>query len=535
MSIINLFKKHKLTVVFAAIAVVTVVFAANQHLKNNSAVEVPADIQEVSLIPVADYRQEKTVDLDNAIVESLGQADLKAQISAPVMQVNVKLGDPVAAGQTLVQLQNNDIKAQLEQAQAGLAAANAKLDELQRGARAEDIAISQTSSNETRMALINSIKDSYAKSDDAIHNHIDKFFTNPRESSAAFRVEVNVSGTAKSFFNPIDNDLAIEVQKQKYELESVLSDWQTAVSGLDSSTTDSKLQESLALSKKNLQTEIDFLNNMAPLVNGMTAESSSVKTVIDGYKTEFSAARSTVSGALASLQGAQTSWQTAQKALDYKLAGASAEQLEQGKAAVAQAAASVDTLKATLAKTSIVSPINGRISYIDVNVGEFASAGTLVASVVNPSALQVKTYVSETDLPSVTEGARATIGNNARGIVEAVAPAVDSQTKKAQINIIVTDKGDPSIVVGQNVGVKIASKDSENAKYYLLPIEAIQFTGNETYALSVGPNSTLEKVPVATGQIVGEKIYVTSGIDENSAIVSSVRGLAPGQKVTVKK
>jgi len=436
MNIINFFKKHKLTVVFAAIAITVVVFAVNQRLKNNSIAEPPTGIQEVSLIPVADYRQEKTINLDSAIVESLGQADLKAQISAPVSQVFVKLGDQVTAGQTLVQLQNNDIKAQLEQAQAGLAAANAKLDELQRGSRAEDIAISQTSANETRTALINSIKDAYAKSDDAIHNHIDKFFTNPHESSAAFRVEVVASGTAKSFFNPVDNDLAIKVQKQKYKLESVLSEWQTSVSGLDSSSSDSKLQESLALSKKNLQTEIDFLNDMAPLVNGMTAENSSVKTAIDAYKNEFAAARTTVSGALISLQAAQTSWQTAQKALDYKLAGASVEQIEQGKAAVAQAQASVNALKATLAKTSIVSPINGRVSYIDVNVGEFATSGTLIASIVNPNALRIKTYVSETDRAAVVEGAPVTIGVNARGIVEAIARQSTAKPKKPKLILL---------------------------------------------------------------------------------------------------
>jgi len=162
-------------------------------------------------------------------------------------------------------------------------------------------------------------------------------------------------------------------------------------------------------------------------------------------------------------------------------------------------------------------------------------AGTLMVSVVNPTTLQVKAYVSENDLAEIFEGATVVIDTNARGIVEAVAPAVDSQTKKAQVNIIITDNGNPPIVVGQSVSVKVVAKNTNNTKYFLLPIEAIQFMGNETYVLTVDDNSVLQKIPVVTGQVVGEKIYVTSGLDESIPIVASVRGLMPGQMVKIRK
>jgi len=196
------------------VAVVLIVAAISSHLKNNSSNQNTMAITQVALISLADWREEKMIDLGNATVESAGQVDLKAQISAPIAEVRVKLGDTVNAGQLLVQLQNNDIKAQLEQAQAGLTVAQAKLDELQRGSRAEEIAISQTAVDESRKALINSIKDAYAKSDDAIHNHIDKFFTNPRESSAKFQLEINISGAPKTIFYANDIELANKVERK---------------------------------------------------------------------------------------------------------------------------------------------------------------------------------------------------------------------------------------------------------------------------------------------------------------------------------
>lgn len=528
----NFIKQHKLTVIFLLISLALIAMVIDRRANNGIAVQNTADIPEVTLLSTADYRRQESVDLENATVESLGQANLKAQTSGAITQVNVKLGDRVAAGLVLMQLQNSEIKAQLEQARAGLVLVQARLEELQRGSRAEDLAISQTSANETKTALVNSIKDAYAKSDDAIHNHIDKFFTNPRQSSTQFLVQINIPGAAKVEFKAQNPELAAKVEKDKYKLEAILSDWQTATTNLQASSNDNALQNALEQSQKNLQMETDFLNDMAQLVNSLSSDSTAVKTIIDGYKTEFSAARNTVSGSLGSLQAAETAWKAAQKALDYKLAGSSAEQIEQGNAAVNQAQASVDALKAALAKTSVISPIEGRVSYINGNIGEYITAGSLVAEVVNPAALRVKTYISESDLANVAAGAAATIGDNASGIVETVSPAVNSQTKKAEVNIVVTQNGNPPIVVGQNVSVKISRSSSQN--YFLLPIEAIQFTGSETYALSVGPDSSLIKVPVVTGQVIGEQIYVVSGINDGSLIVSSVRGLEPGKTVTIR-
>ncbi len=526
-------KQHKLTIIFLLTSLALIAMVINRRINSGTAAQTTANIPEVTLLPTADYRRQESVNLDNATVESLGQANLKAQTSGAITQVNVKLGDRVSAGQVLMQLQNGDIKAQLEQAQAGLVLAQAKLEELQRGSRAEDIAISQTSADETKTALINSIKDTYAKSDDAIHNHIDKFFTNPRQSSVKFSLQINISGATKTEFKAQNPELAAKVEKTKYELETILSDWQTATADLRTSSDAGALQNALDRSKENLQTETDFLNDMAQLVNSLSADNTAVKTVIDGYKTEFSAARNAVSSSLASLQAAETAWKSAQKALNYKLAGSSSEQIEQGKAAVDQAQASVDALKAALVKTSVISPIDGRVSYINGNIGEYIGAGSLAAEVVNPAALRVKTYISESDLHNVAAGATVAIGDNALGIVETVSPAVNSQTKKAEVNIVITQNGNPPIVVGQNVSVKISGSSSQN--YFLLPIEVIQFTGSETYALSVGPDLSLVKIPVITGQVIGEKIYVVSGIDDNSLIVSSVRGLEPGMTVAIRR
>lgn len=515
----NFIKQHTFGFLFAVLAVILVLAAVDNQMKNNAQSQVKEPVAAVKLIAVEDLREQKTVRVEGGAVQSLNQADLKSQISAQITAVNAKLGDQVQAGQVIVQLQNGDISAQLEQARARLA-------ELKKGARDEELNLARTASNEARVVLINSVKDAYAKSDDAIHNHIDKFFVNPRGKNIQFSITLNVGGSQVSFY-PSDSDLGRRVADRKYKIETMLGEWKDLLAGADAAANDADIENIVAISKKNLQEEIDFANEMAPLVNSLSSDNSTYKGIIDGYKGEFSTARSAINGSLASLQGAFTAWETARQTLELKLAGASPEQLRQAQAAV-------DALESTLAKTSIVSPISGQISYINGRVGELAGAGSLVATVVNPGALQIKAYVSERDLPALAEGAAVKIDGGGRGILQTISPAANSQTKKFEINVLVVKPGDTPLIVGQTVGFEIAAKGGADSNAYLLPIEAIQFTAAGNYVLTVGAESALEQVPVTTGDIVGEKIYVIGGLDGDAKIVASTRGLKSGDIVKIE-
>jgi multidrug efflux pump subunit AcrA (membrane-fusion protein) len=521
MNLLNYIKKNRLTVAFSIVALGLVFLAIASRIKNPAVLETARDTPTVSLISVSDYREQKTVNLDNGTVQSLGQADLKSQITEPIAAANVKLGDSVAAGQLLVQLQNNDIRAQLDQAQA-------QLDGLEKGARPEDIALSQTGRDQAQASLVSSIKNSYSSSDDAVHNHVDKFFANPRQSNAVFLVVINI-GSGQTTFHASDTDLASQINGQKYTLEKNLGGWQAAAMDLEPTSTTSDIENALALSKANLQKEIDFLNEMAPLVNGLSSGDVTYKQIIDGYKAEFSAARTTMNGALSALQGSETAWRSAQLALNLKVAGASSDQIKAAQAAV-------DGLRATLAKTSIVSPISGKVSYLSANVGELASSGQLIASVVNPNSLKVTAYVSESDRPLIAAGDPAIINGKIKGIVRSVSPVINSQTKNAQVDIIVTDSGN-ALVAGQNARVSIAAKVlAKTSDAYLLPIQAVQFSGanNQNYVFTVNSENTLTSVPVTTGALIGENVEITSGLTPDMKIISAVTGFETGEKVNIQ-
>lgn len=531
MNLLSIVKQHKVSATFAVIAASLIATAVATRVNDQNQTPTTDGRPTVSLVPAADFARPLTIDLDSGQVESMKQADLKAQMTAQIVSVNAKLGDNVSAGQILVKLQDRDIAAQLEQAQAGLSAAQARLDELKRGGRTEDIAISRTGAAEAQTSLINSLKDTYAKSDDAIHNHIDKFFANPHQRNAEFLISVNVGGIQTSF-RPNNDDLAYKTANQKYALEAVLSDWQKTIMTVTADSGQNQIDAATDLSKKNLQTIIDFMNTMAPLVNDLTTDNSTYKPIIDGYKTEFSAARGAVSGALAVLQGAQAAQKNAANALDLKLAGSSAEQIRQGQAAVEQAQAAVNALKATLSKTAIAAPISGKISYISGDIGELAAAGQLIASIVNPGTLQVKTYASENDLAQIQIGAAAEIDGGASGIVSNVSPAIDAQTKKAEVMIAINKNAPAPIIIGQSVSVKISAENKNSGRTdFLLPIQAVQFTNESNFVLTVNSRNIVETISVQTGDLIGENIRIVGGLPADAKIIPSVRGLKAGDTV----
>jgi len=510
-------KNWRLTAILV-VAVLIVVGILGYRIKQNSAVTNPAaSVPTVSLIAIKDYLEPAAITLDNGTVESVSQADLRAQVSAPISQVNANLGDNVGAGQIIAAQKNEDIQAQLASAQANLQTA-------QTGDRPEDLAISQTQVDQAKAALASAIQDAYAKSDDAIKNHIDKFFANPETSNLQFSIVIDAGAGGVVQFGSDQTDAQRQAETDKIALIAKMSAWQKSVSDPAIS-----LETNLALAKNNLNYIINFLNDMSQAVNPLTSDNATYKQILDGYKTELSASRATISVTLSALQGTETSWRVASQTLALKQAGSTPEQLKQAQSAV-------DALQAQLDKTYIRAPFFGKVSFLDAKIGELASPGQLVATIVNPGALQITTYASANDLPNIAIGDTVAINTTSAGIVSRVSPAVDPQTKKAQL-IVSVSSNDPKspIIIGQTVALNIQSKKlAQTTPVYLLPLQAVR-SNSEDFVYTVDQNNAVQPIPVTTRNLVGESIEVSGNLASDLKIISSTSGLSAGDKVIVQK
>lgn len=136
--------------------------------------------------------------------------------------VGVKIGDKVSAGQTLAQVENSELLAQLAENKANVKTQKAKLDELKIGTRPEEIKVyevkvenAKTALDDTKTALIDKLKDAYTKSDDAVRNKVDQLFSNPRTSNPTIKIS--------EFYKKM------EIEWERILIESMLLKWQSSL------------------------------------------------------------------------------------------------------------------------------------------------------------------------------------------------------------------------------------------------------------------------------------------------------------------
>src|SRR5574344_24492 len=88
-------------------------------------------------------------------VQPVESVDLAFERSGKVSSINVAIGDKVEAGRVLSSLDNQELAAQLLQAQAGLEAERAKLSEMRKGTRLEEVQAAETRLSNAQTSFAN--------------------------------------------------------------------------------------------------------------------------------------------------------------------------------------------------------------------------------------------------------------------------------------------------------------------------------------------------------------------------------------------
>jgi RND family efflux transporter MFP subunit len=98
-------------------------------------------------------------------------------------------------------------------------------------------------------------------------------------------------------------------------------------------------------------------------------------------------------------------------------------------AAYDQALAALNTARLNLDRTSVRSPVNGYVTNLQVNVGDYATAGKALLALVDSDSFYVVGYFEETKVHNIQEGDRATVrlmgfDTDLDGHVESIARAI---------------------------------------------------------------------------------------------------------------
>ncbi len=427
---------------------------------------------------------------------------LSFQESGQIATVNVNEGDAVPAGKVLASLDQSSLRAGLEQADAGLAAAQAKLDELVSGTRPEQLAIDQAAVTNAVAALGADDGTAYSAADDAIHNQTDNLFENP----------IN-EGNPIFFISMSDSQTQIDIENQRLVIGAVLDGWYAALSAPSSTPVSLSLVANSAL-----QQIQSYLDAIARAVDGATPSSALTSTALAGYKADVVAARTEVGSAITALTAAESALETAQNQRALAEAGSTPQDIEVQKAVVQQLQAQVASAQVAVDHADLTAPFAGVVRNLSARVGQVVASGAPVLSLTNNSGLKIETYVSEGDVAKVKTGDAANVTLDAYGtgtVFGATVTTVDSAetvvngTPAYKVTLYFTAP-DSRIKDGMTGSVHIITAEHDNVVE--IPSRLIVNDGDKNYVL-VKNGGMVEKREVVTG---------LSGDDGMTEIISGV-------------
>ncbi|TRX76321.1 efflux RND transporter periplasmic adaptor subunit [Pseudomonas mangiferae] len=205
-------------------------------------------------------------------------------------------------------------------------------------------------------------------------------------------------------------------------------------------------------------------------------------------------------------------------------------ELQKGNANVAQ-------LKATLAKKRILAPFAGTIGIRRVDVGDFLSSGTIIATLQDLSRLYVDFYLPEQSVPKLAIGQKVRIsvaaypGETFVGEINALNPKVESTTRNVQVRALL-DNPDSKLLPGMFANLEVLLPDLQQR--VVLPETAITYTlyGNSVYVVAQKKDDQGQPQQEEDGKpyLVVERRFVQTGERRDGKVVI-LEGVASGEQV----
>lgn len=434
------------------------------------------------------------VSVSGAVIAS-SNVDLGFATSGRISGTYARVGQYVGAGAILAQTENGDLIAALSQAQANLAS-------LQAGTKPEEIAVASAAVTSANSALLSAIQNAYTASDDAVHNKVDAFFTNPRVSP-------------KLTFNISNMTLQTAVERDRAAIEPVLASWAALVARLSSvNAVDSANQ-----SQNYLAQVASLLASANAALNQAVPDQTTTAATIASYINTLATARTAVNSAAASVTANLAALNSAEKNLTFKQSGPTQD-------AVAAQEALVRSAQATLTKTRVVAPFAGTVTRMDAKVGEIVSPNTSLLSMQSNGIFQIETYVPEVTIARIAHGNSATTTLDAYGSsVEFPATVISidpAETMKDGVPTYKTTlsflKADPRIRSGMTANVTMVTGILRAA--IVIPAGAVGTKAGENYVsvllegkpesrmVTTGPSPALGQTQILSGLSAGDTILL---------------------------
>ncbi|KEX98034.1 efflux RND transporter periplasmic adaptor subunit [Brucella neotomae] len=200
------------------------------------------------------------------------------------------------------------------------------------------------------------------------------------------------------------------------------------------------------------------------------------------------------------------------------------------------AVALVEKMRATLAQKSVKAPFSGVIGIPKVDIGQYLTPGTVIATLQNTDIMRIDFMVPEQLLATIKLGQTVKVGSNAdtldfTGKIVGIDPKIDPTTRLVSVRAEV-DNPDHKLTPGQFVQVRVELPEESNV--IALPQTSIVSSLYGDYVYVVRPEQKQESAKaseaakVQEGQKqVAQQVFIKLG-RRSAGNVEVTSGLKPG-------
>ena len=229
------------------------------------------------------------------------------------------------------------------------------------------------------------------------------------------------------------------------------------------------------------------------------------------------------------LARAQREFDNAQALLDRGVS--TADRVSQARATLAAAQAQVTAVAEAAKALTITAPFAGRVETLDLDEGEFVSAGTEVGRLVDITPLTVAIQVPQQSLNRLSAGQTATVkfitGEERDGIVSFVGTSAAAETRTFLVEVEVPND-DGAIPAG--ISAEIFIPTGEVTAHFLSPSIVSLDTQGAIGVKTVNDKNTVEFFPIQVVRAQIDGIWVT-GLPEKVDVITVGQGYVNADEV----
>ncbi|WP_267268815.1 efflux RND transporter periplasmic adaptor subunit [Pseudomonas protegens] len=199
--------------------------------------------------------------------------------------------------------------------------------------------------------------------------------------------------------------------------------------------------------------------------------------------------------------------------------------------------ATVNQLKAALAKKRILAPFAGTIGIRQVDIGDFLASGTVIATLQDLSSLYVDFYIPEQSVPKIRLGQTVELsvaafpGESFPGSISAINPKVENSTRNVLVRATLANPGG-RLLPGMFADLQVLLPDPQLK--VVVPESTLTYSlyGNSVYVVAQkkAADGSLEKDPKGQPLLVAERRFVDTG-EHRGGLVMINKGVKKGEQV----